>query len=121
MLQPVEVFPDSMKPLEKRYSNASRRSKKSKACGKLRYYEHLAKDLMDPANATKRATRRFSQILEAMEDARKGYKLFFARTLRGPPRHHCAVAHSAAHKARANTRRTRGRARRHGSTSTTTC
>ena len=31
---------------------------------------------MDPANATKRATRRFSQIREAMEDARKVYKFF---------------------------------------------
>ena len=120
MLQPVEVFPDSMKPLEKRYSNASKRSKKSKACSKQRYYENLAKDLMDLANASKRATGCFSQILEAMEDAREGYE-YFTRTMRGPPRHHCAMAHSAAHKARANTRRTRGRARRHGSTSTATC
>ena len=72
MLQPVEVFADSMVALDKRYGNASKRSKKSKACSKRRYYENLAKDLMDPANSTKRATGRFSQILEAMEDARKG-------------------------------------------------
>jgi len=108
-----------MQPLAQRYNNASKRSKKSKACRKQRYYENLAKDLMDPANASKRATGRFSQILEAMEDARRGISIF-TRAMRGPPRHHCAMAHSAAHKARANTRRTRGRARRHGSTSTTT-
>ena len=107
-----------MKPLETQYAN--KRSKDAKARNKRRYYELLAKDLMDPANATKRAARRFSQILEAMEDARQGCK-FFTRTLRGPPRHHCTVAQTAAHKARANTRRTRGRARRHGSASTTAC
>ena len=77
MLPPVEVFADSMKPLEKRYTNASKRSRKSKAYHKHRYYENLAKNLMDPANASKRATGRFSQILEAMEDARKGYKYFY--------------------------------------------
>ena len=44
---------------------------------KRRYYELLAKDLMDPANATKRAARRFSPILEAMEDARQGYKFVY--------------------------------------------
>ena len=50
--------------------------RQSKACSKQRYYEILAKDLMDPASSTKRATGHFSQILEAMEDARKGYKFF---------------------------------------------
>ena len=62
-----------MKPLEKRYGN--KRSNKIKARSKQRYYERLAKDLMDLANATKRATRRFRQIQEAMEDASKGYNI----------------------------------------------
>ena len=67
MLQPVEPWAD-MKPLGKRYAN--KRPKDAKARNKC--YELLAKDLMDPANATKRATRRFNHILEAMEDARQG-------------------------------------------------
>ena len=73
MLQPVEPWAD-MKPLDRPHAN--KRPKDAKARNKRRCYELLAKDLMDLANATKRATRRFSQILVAMEDARQGCKLF---------------------------------------------
>ena len=74
MLQPVEPWAD-MKPLDKRHANM--RPKGAKARNQRTYYELLAKDLMDPANATKRDTRRFSQILEAMEDARQGCKIVY--------------------------------------------
>ena len=63
-----------MKPLLERYTN--KRSKDARAPNKRRYNELLAKDLMDPANATKRTARRFILIREAMEDARQGYKRF---------------------------------------------
>jgi hypothetical protein len=121
-LKTVELGAADMKPLVKRRRRSTNqpKAKDARARRKRKYNEFLAKDLMDPANATKRTARHFILIRETMEYTRQEYKCF-ARTLRGPPRHHCAVAQSAAHKARANTRRTRGRARRHGSTSTTTC
>ena len=74
MLPPVTPWGD-MKPLDKRYAN--KKSKEAKAKGKQRYYESLAKDLMDPANATKRTTRRFKTILEAMDRARAGDSFFY--------------------------------------------
>ena len=73
MLPPVTPWAD-MKPLDKRYAN--KKSKEAKVKGKRRYYESLAKDLMDPANAPKRATRRFETILEAMDRARAGHSFF---------------------------------------------
>ena len=72
-LQPVEPWADT-KPLYKRY--ASKRSKGAKARNKRRYYELLAKDLMDPASATKRTARHFILIREATEDTRQEYKCF---------------------------------------------
>ena len=74
MLPPVTPWAD-MKPLDKRYAN--KKSKEAKVKGKRRYYESLAKDLMDPANAPKRATRRFETILEAMDRARAGHSFFY--------------------------------------------
>ena len=64
-----------MKPLDKRYAN--KKSKEAKVKGKRRYYEGLAKDLMDPTNAPKRATRRFGTIMEAMDRARDGQRFFY--------------------------------------------
>jgi hypothetical protein len=66
---------DDMKPLDKLYAN--KKSKEAKVKGKRRYYESLAKDLMDPTNAPKRATRRFDTILEAMDRARVGHSFFY--------------------------------------------
>ena len=122
MLPPVTPWAD-MKPLDKRYAN--KKSKEAKVKGKRRYYESLAKDLMAPANAPKRATRRFKTILEAMDRARAGHS-FFTHTPRGPPRHRCMVVPQASWKSRRMVipkarGRARARARRHGSTSTTTC
>ena len=74
MLPPVTPWED-MKPLDKLYAN--KKSKQAKVKGKRRYYESLAKDLMDPANAPKRATHRFETILEAMDRARAGYSFFY--------------------------------------------
>ena len=64
-----------MKALDKRYAN--KKSKEAKVKGKKRYYESLAKDLMDPTNAPKRATHRFETIKEAMDRARAGNRYFY--------------------------------------------
>ena len=39
---------------------------------KRKYFEHLAKDLMDPTNVRERATRRFDLVLRVMETSKKG-------------------------------------------------
>ena len=74
MLKPVELCAADMKPLVKRSTN--KLSKDARARRKRKYNELLAKDLMDPANATKRTARHFILIREAMEDARQEYKCF---------------------------------------------
>jgi len=74
ILPPVKQWTE-IKPLEKRYGN--KRSLKAKAHNKANYYRHLARDLMDPANAPKRATRRFGHLLEAMDQAKKGLRFFY--------------------------------------------
>jgi len=59
----VELCAD-MKPLVKRRS--TNQSKDAKARKKRTYNEFLAKDLMDPANATKRTARHFILIRETV-------------------------------------------------------
>ena len=54
----------------------TKRSAQAKARSKRKYYENLAKDLMDPDNAKKRATRRFDMVLKAMEEAKKRNDVF---------------------------------------------
>ncbi len=63
-----------MKPLVKRRS--TNQSKDARARRKRKYNEFLAKDLMDPANATKRTARHFILIRETMEYTRQEYKCF---------------------------------------------
>jgi len=74
MLPPLTPWPE-MRPLQQRYAN--KRSPQAKAHSKRKYYENLVKDLMDPENAKRRATRRFDMVLKAMEDAKKGTTFFY--------------------------------------------
>ena len=74
MLKPVELCLAGMKPLAKRCTNTL--SKDARARRQRKYNELLAKDLTDPANATKRTARHFILIREAMEYTRQAYKCF---------------------------------------------
>ncbi len=58
------------RPLAARQCN--KRSKEAKANQKRKYYDNFAKDLMDPTDASERATRRVDLVLRAMEKAKRG-------------------------------------------------
>ena len=92
MLPPVTPWAD-MKPLDKRYNN--KKSKEAKAKGKKRYYESLAKDLMDPANAPQAGHTPLRNHLGGHGQGKCMALVLFTHTPRGPPRHRCMVVPQA--------------------------
>ena len=114
MLPPLTPFPGP-RPVARL---PNKRSQLAKVNNKMRYYENLARDLMDPSGTAERATRRFDAVRAAMEKAKTGERLF-TRTLKGLPRHRCTVVLEPP-KALTTRARARAKASQHGSTSITT-
>ena len=70
MLPPLRPWPGPRPgPVELR---SRTRSIKARTSSERKYYTNIVKDLMNPANAGKLATRRFELVLRAMDEAKRG-------------------------------------------------
>lgn len=109
-----------------RHIAATSARKRTKAKRKRKYYENLARDLMDPVNAKERDARRFDLVMQSMDNAKNKNN-----DLPVQPRDHEGIVawwsfpHVGPQVSRAHTIRetagAMGKASQHGSTCITIC